>query len=259
MFAFIELPQLINSFLEQSIGFPGFDQGGGETAAFKTEIFINALYLRWIGYISIIIICLFILLGFITKKSTWAWAGAIIMFLPVFSQFAISMFFLSGLGVLRTGWLPFIESGFPILELGKVIYAPYWLLIWFFELFNWYAKDAISWLFMFTGSFLFAWSVFLWFKSRFESRGVATNWIYKFSRHPQYLGWILWSYGLMIYSSTVNNMKKSWGDSTSFPWLIATMIIIAICMIEELTMSNKYGNEYDDYRKKTPFLFPLPK
>ena len=259
MFAFIQLPILINSLIEQKFGFPGFDQGAGETSAFKAELFINALYLRWIGYTSLILICLFILLGFITKKSSWAWAGAIIMFLPVFSQFALSMFFLSGLGVLRAGWLPFIESGLPILELGKVIYVPYWVLLWFFNLFNWYAKDAISWFFMTTGSFLFAWGVFVWFKSRFTNKGVATQWIYKISRHPQYLGWILWSYGLMIYSSTLNNMKKSWGDSTSFPWLIATMIIIAICMIEELAMSKKYGKEYNEYRSITPFIFPLPK
>jgi hypothetical protein len=112
---------------------------------------------------------------------------------------------------------------------------------------------------MASGSFLFVWGVFVWLQSRFGSKGVATQWIYKISRHPQYLGWIIWSYGLMIFSSTVNNMKKTWGDSTSFPWLVATMIIIAICMIEELSMREKYGSEYDQYREKTPFLFPLPK
>ena len=62
----------------------------------------------------------------------------------------------------------------------------------------------------------------------------------------------------MIFSSSVNNMKKTWSDSTSFPWLVATMIIIAICMIEELSMKEKYKNEYDDYRNKTPFLLPTP-
>jgi HEAT repeat protein len=30
-------------------------------------------------------------------------------------------------------------------------------------------------------------------------------------------------------------------------------------MIEELSMRDKYGEEYDDYRSKTPFLFPMPK
>ena len=258
MFAFVELPVWLDALLQQHIGSPGFDQGLNADTTYRSEIFIDALYLRWIGYGSLFVVCLFIITGFITKKSRWAWAGAFVIFLPVFAQFAYSMFFLSGLGILRTGWLPFMESSFPILDLGMVVYVPYWILLWFFGLFNWYAKDFISWLFMATGSFLFVWGVFVWLQSRFGNKEVATQRIYKFSRHPQYLGWIIWSYGLMIFSSTVNNMKKTWSDSTSFPWLIATMIIIAICMVEELTMRDKYGSTYDKYRKKAPFLLPLP-
>jgi protein-S-isoprenylcysteine O-methyltransferase Ste14 len=259
MFAFIELPRWIDALLHANVGFPGFDQGAGEEAAYRSNLFIKGLHLRWIGYGSLVLVCLFIAMGFVTRKSSWAWAGAFVIFLPVFGQFALSMFFLSGLGILRTGWLPFIESGFPILDMGMVIYIPYWILMWFFGLFDWDAYNFVCWLFMSVGAFLFVWGVFIWFQSRFGSKGVATQWIYKISRHPQYLGWIIWSYGLMLFSMTENNMKKSWGFGTSFPWLIMAMIIIAICMMEELSMKEKYGKEYDDYRDKTPFLFPLPK
>ncbi len=259
MFAFIELPRWIDLLLHENVGFPGFDQGSGEEAAFHSDLFIKGLHLRWIGYGSMVLVFLFIVMGFVTRKSSWAWAGAFVIFLPVFGQFALSMFFLSGLGILRTGWLPFIESGFPILDLGMVIYIPYWVLMWFFGLFNWNAYHFVCWLFMSVGAFLFVWGVFVWLQSRFGSKGVATQWIYKLSRHPQYLGWIIWSYGLMLFSMTENSMKKSWGFGTSFPWLIMTMIIIAICMIEELSMKDKYGVAYDEYQEKTPFLFPMPK
>ncbi|MCB2207675.1 MAG: HEAT repeat domain-containing protein [Bacteroidetes bacterium] len=259
MYVFIELPRWIDTLLHENVGFPGFDQGSGEEAAFHSDLFIKSMHLRWIGYGSLVLVCLFIAMGFVTRKSSWAWAGAFVIFLPVFGQFALSMFFLSGLGILRTGWLPFIESGFPILDLGMVIYVPYWILMWFIGLFDWDAYHFVCWLFMSLGAFLFVWGVFVWLQSRLGSKGVATRWIYKISRHPQYLGWIIWSYGLMLFSMTENNMKKSWGFGTSFPWLIMTMIIIAICMIEELSMKDKYGEEYDEYRKKTPFLFPLPK
>lgn len=259
MFAFIELPRWIDSLLQQNMGFPGFDQGADESATYRSDLFIGALKLRWVGYGSLILVLFFIVMGFVTRKSSWAWAGAFVIFLPVFGQFALSMFFLSGLGILRAGWLPFMEVGFPVLDLGMVIYIPYRVLIWFFGLFNWYARDFICWVFMATGSFLFVWGVFVWLQSRFGSNGVARNWIYKISRHPQYLGWIIWSYGFMIFSTMENQMKKTWGVATSFPWLIATMIIIAICMIEELAMKEKYGSEYDNYREKTPFLFPLPR
>jgi hypothetical protein len=62
----------------------------------------------------------------------------------------------------------------------------------------------------------------------------------------------------MLFSMPLNDMKKSWGYGNSFPWLIMTMVIVAICMMEELTMKRQYGEAYDKYRDHTPFLFPLP-
>ena len=87
MFAFIELPRLIDSLLQNNVGFPGFDHGAGEQEAFKTDLYINSLHLRWIGYGSLLIIVIFIILGFTTRKKAFAWAGAISLFLPVFGQF----------------------------------------------------------------------------------------------------------------------------------------------------------------------------
>jgi HEAT repeat protein len=37
------------------------------------------------------------------------------------------------------------------------------------------------------------------------------------------------------------------------------MIIIGICLLEEMRMRQLYGSTYEHYRSKTPFLFPLPK
>ena len=258
MFAFIELPVWLDALLQDRVGFPGMDQGAGEEARYLTNLWIDAMYLRWIGYISLALIILFIFLGFITRKSGWAWAGALTIFLPVFGQFAYSMFFLSGLGVLRAAWFPFMDISWNMLDLGNVIYVPYWVLLWFFRQFGWYAHDFIAWLLMASGAFLFVWGVMEWLYSRFGSKGVAISSIYKISRHPQYLGWIIWSYGFMLFSMYLNDMKKSWGVSTSLPWLLMTMIIIAICLLEELKMNEKYGDDYNAYRQKTPFLFPLP-
>ncbi|MEZ5198169.1 MAG: HEAT repeat domain-containing protein [Bacteroidales bacterium] len=259
MFAFIEIPLWLDALLGKHIGFTGFDHGSNETEGFKAKVYIDALYLRWIGYLCLGLVLIFIILGFTTKKTGWAWAGAFTLFLPVFGQFALSMFFLSGLGILRTAWFPFMDISWMVLDFGKVIYIPYWILMWFCGLFNWYAHDFISWFFMATGAVLFSWGVVAWFQTRFSKQHVATGWIYKFSRHPQYLGWIIWSYGLMLFSSDINNMKKSWGVATSLPWLLMTMIIIAICYLEENKMKEQSNEEYVQYQKNTPFLFPIPK
>ena len=157
IFAFIELPRLLDASLQSNLDFPQFDHGLGETNALKTEMFIQGLHLRGSGYGSLILIVGLIVIGYLTRRSGWAVAGAVGLFIPVFGQFAFSMFFLAGLGFLRVGWLPFLEISFDILDLGKVIYVPYWILMWFFGLFKWDAHDFISWFFMAVGALLFTW------------------------------------------------------------------------------------------------------
>jgi len=255
MFAFTELPRLFGTVLGE---FPGMDHGGSEINAFKTEIYISSLHLRWIGYSSLGLVLVFIILGFVTKKSGWGLLGAFALFLPVFGNFALSMFFLAGLGVLRVGWLPFLDISFQMLDLGNVILLPYWILEWIFFQFNYWVQAELGWFFMGLGAFLFCWGVLVWMQARFNNRGVASSWIYRISRHPQYLGWIIWSYGLAIYTPLINDQKKSWGIASSLPLLLMIMIIIGMCMLEEIKMREKYGNEYDKYRNRTPFMFPLP-
>ncbi len=258
IFAFIELPRLLDASLQQNLGFPQFDHGLGDVNALKAEMFIQGLHLRWIGYGSLLLILGLIALGYLTRRSGWAMAGAIGIFIPVFGQFALSMFFLAGLGFLRVGWLPFLEISFDILDLGKVIYVPYWILMWFLGLFKWNAHNFLSWFFMATGAFLFTWGVLLWFRARYRGTKVASSWIYKFSRHPQYLGWILWSYGFILFSPHERSMKMTWSVPSSLPWLLMTMTIVGICMMEEIKMMKITGGSYSDYRKSSPFLFPLP-
>jgi protein-S-isoprenylcysteine O-methyltransferase Ste14 len=258
MFAFVELPVLIDSVLAEKVEFPGLDHGRDAISAYKADIYISALNLRWIGYACLAIVILFIIVGFITRRSAWGLAGAFTLFLPVFGQFAMSMFFLSGLGMLRVGWMPFWDISWNVLDMGDVIYVPFWILMWVFRQFDYWAQPEIAWAFMGLGAFLFTWGVLVWMQARFSKKGVAISWIYRISRHPQYLGWIIWSYGLAIYSPLVNDMKKSWGMASSLPLLLMIMIIIGMCLLEEIRMREKYGEQFESYRKRTPFLFPLP-
>lgn len=258
IFAFIELPRLLDASLQNNLCFPQFDHGGGENSAFKTEMFIQGLHLRWLGYGSLLLIVGLIVMGYLTRKSGWAMAGAIGLFIPVFGQFAYSMFFLAGLGFLRVGWLPFLDISFDILDLGKVIYVPYWILRWFLGLFKWNPHNFISWLFMAAGAFLFTWGVLLWFKSRYVGDKVATSWLYKISRHPQYLGWIVWSYGFILFSPFTKTMKMTWTVPESLPWLLMAITVVGICMLEEINMMKITGGKYQKYRESSPFLLPLP-
>jgi len=259
IFAFIELPRLLDVGLQNHLGFPQFDHGEGGTSAIKTDLFIEGLHLRWIGYGSLLLIVALIIFGYTTRKSGWALAGAVGLFIPVFGQFAYSMFFLAGLGFLRVSWLPFLDISFDILDLGKVIYVPYWILRWFLGLFSWYPRNFLAWIFMAAGAFLFTWGVLLWFKSRYGGSKMATSWLYRISRHPQYLGWILWSYGFILFDPYEKTMKMSWSVPSSLPWLLMTMTIVGICMLEEIKMMEITKGRYQEYRESSPFLFPLPR
>ena len=259
IFAFIELPRLLDTLLQNRIGFPQFDHGLGELNALKTEMYIRGLHLRWIGYGSLLLITVLIVAGFATRKTGWALAGAMGLFIPVFGQFALSMFFLAGLGFLRVGWLPFLEiTSVNVLDLGRVIYVPYWVLNWFLSLFHWNAHQFLSYLFMAVGAFLFTWGVLVWFQSRYREEQVASSWLYKISRHPQYLGWIIWSYGFILFSPFEETMKVTWSIPGSLPWLLMTMTIIGICMLEEIRMVRVAGTGYEQYRQRAPFLLPIP-
>ena len=258
MFAFVELPRVVDTVLQENIGFPGFDQGSDEFSAYKTDLYIDTLHLRWIGYASLLIIVTLILIGFLTRKSGWIYAGAFALFIPIFGQFALSMFFLAGLGILRVVWFPFLDISFNFLQLGNIIYLPYEILMWTAGLFNWDAHIFLSYFFMGSGAFLFVWGVLVWMQNRFNLKEIASDSIYKFSRHPQYVGWIIWSYGVMLFSLHINNMKKSWSVSSSLPWLLASMVIIGICLLEEIKMKEKFGEKYENYRKRTNFFLPLP-
>ncbi|MFC1542120.1 HEAT repeat domain-containing protein, partial [Candidatus Latescibacterota bacterium] len=107
-----------------------------------------------------------------------------------------------------------------------------------------------------TGLFLFILGTIAWFYAKILKKTVADFWIYRISRHPQYLGWIIWSYGVMFLPG--NNMKLSFDISNSLPWLISTMIIIGVAMSEEMKMRSEHGEKYTAFTRRTPFLFPMP-
>lgn len=255
MFASIELPRQADLLLQDRVDMPGSDPAWD---GMRIELFLEAYAIRLIGFVCLGLIFLFIVLGFTTRKTGWAVAGGVGIFLPVFATFAHSMFYLAGLGLFNIILFPFLDTSLSLVDLGKVVLIPYWILMWFFRLFNWYAHKFLVYLFLAAGALLFVLGVFAWFQARYEKQKVATHWIYRYSRHPQYLGWIIWSYGLMLYGPSLNQMKKSWGWNGTLPWLLSTLVIVGICLLEEIKMKEHAESDYEDYRNRTPFLFPIP-
>ncbi len=256
-FTSVELPRLVDSFVSQKFNFPDIGTGSGAGSEFKTDLYLEHYHLRPIGYCCFALIIIFIVVGFITEKSGLSSAGAIVLFLPVFGHFALTMFFLGGLGFMRLIWLPFLDVSFDVLRLGDIVFLPYKLLLDISSLVTVSIWKELPYVITGIGLLLFMLGTLTWFYSKFQKKGVADFWIYRISRHPQYLGWIIWSYGIMFLQGP--NIKKMFVISNSLPWLFMTMIIIGVAMLEELKMRRERGEEYASYCHRTPFLFPLPR
>ncbi len=259
MFASIELPDLMQNALYDTVPALSGDSHADSFAVTRTEIFMRHYHLRLIGYICFILMVLIIIGGFLFGKRGLASAGALLMFLPVFAQFAGVMFFLAGLGILNIIWLPVLDISFDAGRLGDVVYLPYRLLRALFTRIGGidihlplvYACIGI-------GLLLFTLGTFTWLSARYRKRDMADFWIYKISRHPQYLGWIIWSYGMLLALMRIKYPKRSWGIASALPWMLSAMIIIGVALMEERKMKHLMGEKYEKYRKATPFLFPLP-
>jgi protein-S-isoprenylcysteine O-methyltransferase Ste14 len=162
------------------------------------------------------------------------------------------MFFLAGIGVLRVVWLPLLDLSPKVLRLGEIVCLPSWLLFGSLLV-------PVSCIIMVLGLMVFTLGVFTWLYSKFKGLGIVDFWIYEYSRHPQYLGFLIWSYGLILLTSCINIPRGGCIPPPSFPWLISALAIVGIALHEELTMVKKYGDKYKKYMDKTPFMLPLPK
>jgi len=225
--------------------------------------------LRPFGYISFIATLVLILAGFIIRQMKISILGSIALYLPTFGYFAFAMFFLAGIGVLRLLWLPLLDLCPTILRLGDVIYLPCFLLALPLLLIAWTFRLPLtdlrglnippSLIIMALGLIIFLLGVFTWLYGRFRRIRIIDFWIYRYSRHPQYFGFLLWSYGLTILASTIGAQRGGYVPPPSLPWLISTLIIVGVALHEENVMARMYGDEYVRYRNCTPFMLPLPK
>lgn len=213
-------------------------------------------HIRVIGYGCVILMILIAMIGLVLGRSRLASLGSIGLILPVYAYFLLHMSFLAGLGVLTALWAPFWGD---LVRLGDIAYAPYIILVYPFSLVGLDVRRSLAGLFISLGLFFFILGVLTWFYARYKQKNTADFWIYRFSRHPQYLGWIVWSYGLMLRVSLRHDtMLQAGNPGASLPWVISTLIIISVALHEETRMVQQHGQTYRDYRDRAPFLFPLP-
>ncbi|MFB0558047.1 MAG: hypothetical protein ACETVY_02910, partial [Candidatus Bathyarchaeia archaeon] len=219
---------------------------------------------RPIGYASLAVVVALIIVGFATGKNALSSLGSFAFFMPAFSYFAASMFFLAGIGILRVMWLPFWDSNPALLKLGDAAYIPFWMLVYPLRLIMrlseaFMASRLIASLIVGAGIMVFFAGTLTWLYGRLEGRRVFDFWIYRYSRHPQYVGYMVWSYGVMIHTKLSPVPFGGYQPEPSLPWLISALLVVCVALKEETAMIGLEDEAYAAYRMNTPFMLPLPK
>jgi HEAT repeat protein/protein-S-isoprenylcysteine O-methyltransferase Ste14 len=257
-FASVELPRLLHSALVKTTPALEGDSHADETAVYRTDLFLDHYHFRLIGYACFGLMVLLIVAGFASGKAGLSSVGAAAMFLPVFAQFAGVMFFLAGLGFLNLPWLPILDVSFGAGRLGDIVYWPYDALMALFRHWGVDAHQPLVILLLGAGLLLFLLGTLAWLVARHRNQDVADFWVYRISRHPQYLGWIVWSYGMLLALKRVRYPRRAWGIPASLPWLLSMMVIVGVALLEERKMKRSSGEAYEEYRRNAAFLVPLP-
>lgn len=132
------------------------------------------------------------------------------------------------------------------------------ILVYPFALIGIDVRRMVAYLAVGLGLLVFLLGTLAWFYSKFKKKGTVDFWLYRLSRHPQYLGWIVWSYGLMLMSAQAPIPFGGENPGAGLPWLISSLIIVCAALAEEIKMGKERSQEYEAYRSSAPFMFPCP-
>jgi protein-S-isoprenylcysteine O-methyltransferase Ste14 len=213
---------------------------------------------RPVGYACLGIIAVLIVAGLVTGKKKLSILGSFAFFLPTFGYFFASMFFLAGLGILRVPFIPFWDPGTNLMAFGDIIYLPYMALVYPLWLAGVDIREALAWIAIGVGLFMFILGTIAWFYGKAQRRKTVDFWIYRYSRHPQYLGFIIWSYGVMLFAAQQPVPMGGSNPGASLPWLLTSLVIIWIALAEESRMRKEDSEAYSRYRAHAPFMFRVP-
>jgi protein-S-isoprenylcysteine O-methyltransferase Ste14 len=214
---------------------------------------------RPIGYTCLGIVAVLIVAGLVTGKRKLSILGSFAFFLPTFGYFFASMFFLAGLGILRVPFIPFWDPNTNLMAFGDISYLPYVALVYPFWLGAIDIREVLAWIAIGAGLFIFVLGTITWFYGRVRSRKTVDFWIYRYTRHPQYLGFIIWSYGVMLFAAQQPVPMGGINPGASLPWLLTSLVVVCIALAEENKMRREDSQRYSQYTASATFMLRIPK
>ena len=86
---------------------------------------------------------------------------------------------------------------------------------------------------------------------------------YRFVRHPQYLAFIVMTFGMTLVAFQTspivdfNPFNISSYSIILFIWIVEVLAYVILGKIEDIALKSKYRDEYLKYANKVPFMFPV--
>jgi len=164
-------------------------------------------------------------------------------YLPTLFNVLVPMFvvFFSIVGIFYTPWLAFIDlpSANRLIN-GVIIIHDEGAKL---------AVDYIGYLLFLSGLAIYMISLYQLLSHTAKQHQLFIGGLYKFVRHPQYFGIILWTLGFAIIG---------WRPINYMMWVFLSYSYVLLAENEEIDLVKAYGSRYERYRESVPSMIPFP-
>ena len=207
------------------------------------------------GDLILILVLIIAIKGITRKRYLASVLSAVVYFTPTLFVFVTRMtILLTGLEIL-VFLIAYIlrvcgiEGDFLLMLFGsgQVFLVPYWLAITAYASEGgriWanieQVRDVYGSIFIIVGLLVLFLGVAAWLNTKYQGRRLVDSGIYRLTRHPQYLGYILWSYGMLILSTYY---QAPWRTPTAITlnWLVSSLILVGVALMEEISLRSDDG------------------
>jgi len=225
------------------------------------------------GNVILILILITAVIGIVRKRYYASVLSAVVYFTPTLFVFVTRMSILfTGLEILSFlivySFKEYRILGifmYKLFNVGQVFLVPYWLAITAYASEGgriWanieQVRDIYGSIFIIVGLLVLFLGVAAWLNTKYMGRRLVDSGIYRLTRHPQYLGYILWSYGMLILS-TYNQAPWRQPIEITLNWFVSSLILVGLALVEEINLRLDDGLNYVEYAKRVSFMFPLPR